>query len=185
MIPKHNGCFVDVGANTGYWTFPLARKSMIVHAFEPSPQAFRVLQKKARKYPNIHVYPYALGEGHYKAKLNLHKTSANDSLVNKAPDFSGKQVTTIVKSLDSFSFENVGLIKIDTEGYEIPVILGAKQTIQKRKPRLIIEVHAPFKEQKKKITTILRNLNYRWIAGYKTNLRGMRKLQPHLISDSN
>jgi|YelNatPaOPRAMG01_1025707.scaffolds.fasta_scaffold241004_1 tRNA1(Val) A37 N6-methylase TrmN6 len=35
MKPLHNGCFVDVGAGFGIWTFFVAKRGYIVHAFEP------------------------------------------------------------------------------------------------------------------------------------------------------
>lgn len=177
MVPKHNGCFVDIGANIGFWTFLLARKNVTVHAFEPSPQPYSILKKSSRKYLHVHVYRYALGEADYNAKLNLHYVSGHNSLVRRWNDFTGRQIIAKVRTLDSFNLENVGLIKIDTEGYEIPVLLGAKQTIQKNKPRLIIEVHTPREEQMRKIAAILKELNYHWIIGYKI----MR--QPHVIGD--
>jgi hypothetical protein len=42
-------------------------------------------------------------------------------------------------TLDSFSFENVDLIKIDTEGFEVFVLRGAEQTIKQWKPVIVVE----------------------------------------------
>ena len=133
-----------------------------MHAFEPSPNPRRILRMKAEKFPNVYVYPYALGEKHYTAELNLHSSSMVDSLVKKSDDF-WRQIKVTVKTLDSFNFENIGLIKIDTEGYEVPILLGAKETIQRNKPRLIIEVHKvnkSYQEELKTTTEILKELNY-------------------------
>lgn len=174
MIPKHDGCFVDIGANVGLWTFFVAEKQIEVQAFEPIPRLFRILKKKAETYSNIHVYPCALGEENYTAKLDLHSAS----LVKKATDFSGCQIKVTVRTLDSFNIQNVGLIKIDTEGYELPILLGARQTIIRDKPRLIVEVHTPYKEQIRKIIDILKNLNYKWIIRCKEPVP-----QPHIIAD--
>jgi len=176
MFPKHNGCFVDVGANVGLWTFFMAKQGVEVHAFEPSPQPRRILRKYMRNL-NIHVYPYALGNGDYMANLKLHYISGHNGLVKESSDFSGYCMKTPVKRLDALKLYNVGLIKIDTEGYEIPVLLGAKQTILMNKPRLIIEIHLPYKEQLQKIKHILTQLNYKWIVDHKTTL------QPHIIAD--
>ena len=44
-----------------------------------------------------------------------------------------------MKSLDSFNFQNVSLIKVDVEGAERLVFLGAKATIRKFKPAIIFE----------------------------------------------
>lgn len=165
MIPKHGGCFVDVGANVGLWTFFIAEKGTKVQAFEPNPRPFRTLKKKAETYSNIHVNSCALGEDNYTAKLDLHARG-------------DRPINVTVRTLDSFNIQNVGLIKIDTEGYELPILLGARQTILRDKPRLIVEVHTPYKEQIRKIIDILKNLNYKWIIRYKELVP-----QPHIIAD--
>lgn len=185
MIPKHHGCFIDVGANIGFWTVPLAEKGIIIHAFEPSPRPYKHLKKLAEHYPNIHVYPYALGEKNQIGTLNLHYTSGHDGLVIKAHDFAGVQIPCKVRTLDSFHFMNVGLIKIDTEGYEVPILKGMVETVKQNKPRLIIEVHMPYIEQASKIMDILESWNYRWVKRYKRSPRGeIRNPQPHIIGDS-
>lgn len=45
-----------------------------------------------------------------------------------------------VDTVDNMSFENVDIIKLDTEGYEFPIVLGAEQTIMKYKPIVQIEM---------------------------------------------
>jgi len=164
MDPLHNGCFVDVGASIGVWTEPLAKKGVTVHAFEPSPRPHQKLVHLARTHPNIQVYPYALGDDCYNSKLNLHHGSGHNSIVQKAWDFTGHQMLVTVRTLDSFKLENVGLIKIDTQAYELQVLQGAKETIARDKPRLIIEVHYPYKQHLREITRFLRELGYQWIV---------------------
>ena len=44
-----------------------------------------------------------------------------------------------MKTLDSFGFEAVDFIKIDVEGYELPMIRGGEQTIKACKPNIVIE----------------------------------------------
>ena len=182
MIPKHNGCFIDIGANIGLWTFFMAKKGIKVHAFEPTPRIYKIL-KKNNKYPHVTTYPYALGEFTGTANLNLHHISGHNSLLTKSPDFNGQQTETIVRPLDDLNIHNIGLIKIDTEGYEVPILFGAKNTINKEKPRLIIEVHKPFKEQENKIKNILSKYKYKWIKRSKIKLTGTINPQFHIIAD--
>lgn len=164
MMPRHDGCFVDVGANVGLWTLPLAHKNITVHAFEPGPKQRRILMARSREYPNVHVYPFALGEHQCETQLYLHQSSGHDSIIRVMGDYIGSKVSVTVRALDSFRLRNVGLIKIDTEGYEVPVLLGARQTILKDKPRLVIEVHRPYHEQLQRITKTLKQLNYLWFS---------------------
>lgn len=181
MIPKNNGCFVDVGASVGHWTLFVAKRGFEVHAFEPSPTPYHILENRTKSYRSINVYRYALGETNSVATLNLHNSYTIDSLVKKRANFIG-QTQVFVRTLDSFDFMNVGLIKIDTEGYEVPILLGARKTILEYKPRLIIEVHTPYDEEMKEITKILKELKYRWIVKRKRRFRCANP-QPHIIGE--
>ena len=167
MNPRRNGCFVDVGANVGLWTLYMLKKKIQVYAFEPSPRPYKILKEHEKRYSDLlRVYPVALGETENVAQLLLHHQPGHDSLLNTEHDFTGFSLEVNVKTLDSFNLQNIGLIKIDTEGYEVPVLLGAKETILKNKPRLIIEVH---KGQLRKIAQVLRDLNYRHFICYRRN----------------
>ena len=179
MFPRNSGCFIDAGANVGLWTFSLARRGFEVHSFEPSPRALSFLKKKARKFGNIHLYECALGDKNCVAKLNLHREWGHDSIVRKQEDYTGNRVEIAVKTLDSFGIRHVGLIKIDTEGYEIPILRGATKTILSNKPRLVIEVHEPIEKQQEKITATLKNFGYKWITLYRYAMNP----QPHIIAD--
>ncbi|MBS7617891.1 FkbM family methyltransferase [Candidatus Bathyarchaeota archaeon] len=129
MKPLNNGCFVDAGANFEVWTFFVARVGYEDYAFEPSPRPYRFLTENA--LPNVHVFNVALGDVEGEAELKLHERSEYDSLIYENVGFSGKTVKVKVRTLDSFKLESIGLIKIDTEGFELPVLLGARETIFK------------------------------------------------------
>jgi FkbM family methyltransferase len=159
-----SGSFIDVGANVGVWTLYMAKKGIKVYAFEPNPKSFNFLKGLSKRYSNIVLFPYALGERNYTARLKLHSSSGHDSLIIEHDDFTGNHILVTVRSLDSFDIQNVGLIKVDTEGYEAPVLLGARRTIEKSKPRLIIEVHEPYPEQRSKIKKILTMYGYHCIS---------------------
>ena len=44
-----------------------------------------------------------------------------------------------MKKLDEFEFENLDFVKIDVEGYESNVVIGAENTFKKTQPIIIIE----------------------------------------------
>jgi hypothetical protein len=103
----------------------------------------------------------ALGNIEGDVKINVHDTSSElsyiDDKLNKLPLLSGKSNTTeIIKitKLDTHiennkgTFSAIDFIKIDTEGFEYDVLLGAKNTIMKYKPKFVqIEMnwHALFR----------------------------------------
>lgn len=180
LIPyiKCNGVFVDVGANFGSWTKFMLNKKYEVHAFDPSPKAIKILNCLRKQHSNLTVYPCALGETRKKAKLKLHSNCGHNSLVQEKNDFTNSTLEVEVRTLDSFKLKHVGFIKIDVEGYEIQVLKGAMNTIKKDKPRMIIEIHKPFKKHLKTITRMLNPLDYAFVVVYRYSFI---KYAPYLI----
>ena len=62
----------------------------------------------------------------------------------------GPEDVVPVQTLDSHHFENVGLIKIDTQGHELRVLRGGIETLEKNKPVVVFEIN----EDKDYITEI-------------------------------
>ena len=44
-----------------------------------------------------------------------------------------------MKKLDDFKFDKLDFIKVDVEGYESKVVIGAEKTLKQHKPTIIIE----------------------------------------------
>ena len=188
MVPDQNKCFVDVGASIGGWSLFVAQRGNTVYAFEPSPKAYHALAARIKKYPNIHAYPYALGDEDTVGRLGFAATTLSGTMDAEITGLQGGGTMDItVHKLDSLHLTNVGVIKIDTEGYETPILQGAKETIEKNKPLLIIEVHKAtgrametFSEELHKITQILQGFDYTWVVcSRQVNLR---ELQPFVIA---
>jgi hypothetical protein len=96
---------------------------------------------------DIKAYNIAIGNG---------KTiSANR---NKDMLTAGNGKTIETRTLDSFNFDKVDLIKIDVEGLELSVLDGARETIGKFHPKIILETHT--KELYKKSIEFLKDFNY-------------------------
>lgn len=190
MVPKQGKCFVDIGAHIGSWALFVADKGFEVHAFEPSPHAYDALLERAKKYPNMHVYPYAIGDQEAVGSMNLLDFDLGGAIIDEKSAVSpkGHIVSFAIHPLDSLNIANVGTIKIDTEGYEVPILMGARKTILEKKPRLIIEVHRrtgkampDFGEELQRIEGILKDLGYSWTV--RSRRIGMRELQPFVIAD--
>jgi len=137
-------CAVDIGAHIGIYTVPYARIAKHVYAFECSPKSFNYL------CANI-----ALNELHYKVtKYNTAlgaNTGTGTYYIRDPKDGGGNGlysegtdvVDTIevpVQPLDAFHLNNIGIIKIDVEGYELQVIQGATETLKRNNyPPLLFE----------------------------------------------
>ncbi|WP_040846708.1 FkbM family methyltransferase [Nitrospirillum viridazoti] len=145
-------CCVDVGANVGYHSRSLAQAIGAggrVMAFEANPLTAAVLRMNARGVPGLEVYPFALAESARKVRqrivmrglkkfnggsfrIGAAVTPEGDALIDQEADIS-------LIALDGLSLDRLDLMKIDAEGMEAPIILGAVNTINRLSPYLYIE----------------------------------------------
>ena len=108
---------LDIGSNIGQWTRPLSKKFESVVCFEPNPN-FRECFNKNIKENNVVLWPFGLSNKQHKAKQDFNSTV----LENEDGDVD-------CRTLDSFGLTNVDFVKIDVDGFEIPLLNGAKETL--------------------------------------------------------
>jgi FkbM family methyltransferase len=133
---------VDIGANCGIWTRVMARCFPLVTCYEPNAEcheAFRLnnpqpVTERRKDQTKIVLHPYALGHEPGRLKLNTKLRSTGFTRVAEDGDLDVE-----VRTLDSFELQEVDFIKIDVEGWEHPVIVGAHDTIVRCRPTMIIE----------------------------------------------
>lgn len=116
---------VDGGAHRGIWTRELARNFDQVIAFEPK-------EGLARQIPYGFVHYVALGET--EGTCSIKEGSKNTGQGHVIP---GKDV--YMAPLDQFAIVNLDFLKLDLEGYELPALKGAAQTIATWKPAIMVE----------------------------------------------
>lgn len=138
----HDEIFVDVGAHVGTWAQHFALKCKLVHAFEPQRSTYERLRDgvKIAKLGNVTCHDVALG-GSGEIDLHVVSVDGGGSTLRHRPELGAvlavEQVHCV--QLDDFEFENVGLIKIDAEGYEIDILRGAAKTLERNRPTLLLE----------------------------------------------
>ena len=134
---------IDVGANIGIYSYMLSKTFKNVEAFEPIKKCTKMLEKYAKR-KNINIYYVGLSNETREQKLYIPLIDSRIENIALASvhDSGGERAILNVQMcrLDDYNFENVGLIKIDTEGNEVEVIKGAIKTIEKYKPTLLIEI---------------------------------------------
>ena len=123
---------IDVGAWWGPWSLWWHNKARQVEIFEPNQKILPELKNKIKDLKNCTLYEVALGDtaGNVSMEYETH------SGTNHIKDMNGN---VTLKTLDSYNFNNVDIIKIDAEGYEIPVLKGARKTILENRPWIQIE----------------------------------------------
>jgi FkbM family methyltransferase len=139
---------IDIGANIGNYSKNLleATHSNVI-SFEPLPQSFFELSQYLKPFESrLILENRAVGSTNGpKAILFSDEALSHASFkeeINQI-DYVRNESTTIVQmvTLDSYCLEKkisiIDFIKIDVEGYEIEVLLGAKETISKIRPKFI------------------------------------------------
>lgn len=183
--------FIDIGANEGFHSLNLASRfpDLEIHSFEPNFELVeRMLQNiNANSQGNrVTVHQFALGNGEEvegTLHIPLETGSAGASLRELHPDEGeSRKLHVGVVTLDSFSL-NPGVIKIDVEGAEIGVLLGAMETIREYRPSLIVELlrkwMAPFGDHPNDALRILGREGYLCFAIGENNIRGITQIDEH------
>jgi len=149
--------FLDVGANIGLFSIFLAKNcpEITVCAFEPLESTYAILKQniELNQCDNIHTFPFALGidESTEKIVENLDMSRGSASMVD-ASQSGLAQHEVSVKTLNSFMeqehFDKIGVVKIDVEGWEQNVLLGATALLRKKEaPIWVIEHNSTQKTQ--------------------------------------
>jgi len=132
---KQKSVALDIGANIGLWSRDLALHFAQVIAFEPVSD-FRDCLIKNVANNNIDIRPYALGPEDTTIDMVVTNGNTGHSHVDNNTIGNG---SIDMHKLDSLEFDAVDYIKIDCEGYELSILQGAKQTIKKHRPVIVVE----------------------------------------------
>jgi FkbM family methyltransferase len=148
------GTFVDVGAHVGEFLLKLRRIRPEVPyvGFEPNPEAYRVLARRAARLSGTRVRQVALGEREGVARLRFRRRGADPeaSLVEGFRDASFYRssievpVSTGDACLAAAGVDRVAMVKIDVEGAELEVLRGLRGTLARERPAILCELLPSF-----------------------------------------
>lgn len=178
---KPGDTVLDVGANIGTWSLPMAKAvgpGGRLLSFEPTPVMCDAVNKTLRvnAMVNARCYQVAVSNKNGSADFFLHTgatenavpDSGRSSLEYSSSESSEKiEVRTV--ALDDFlsgmDIKKISFIKIDIEGHEYAALQGAKETLKKDTPVLVIETGQDEVDSRALIADFLIDLNYE-IIGY-------------------
>jgi FkbM family methyltransferase len=150
---------LDIGANIGVIAQALAHDGFTVEAFEPQPEVFELLTANFKGKAHNVAVGAAKGVT-VMPKLNYNERFNFGGVSCETTSRSRGGIEIRVETVDSFKFDNVGLMKIDVEGFEERVLRGAVETINRCSPILYLEDD---REQKSaSLHAFLKELGYRW-----------------------
>lgn len=127
----------DIGANIGYHSTAFATLGKEVHSFEPNNKNFALLEKNLDQFENAYLYNCAVSFQDGEAFISDYSLDEDDNYgqCTMAPD--GQPCKTF--KIDSLNIPKPDLIKIDVEGHELHVIVGAGNVIAEHKPVIFYE----------------------------------------------
>jgi FkbM family methyltransferase len=155
QLLKPGMTFVDVGAHVGQYSLlasGLVGREGTVHSFEPEPETFALLQHNVliNGLHNVQPIRCALGESFKDVELYVARPdNIGQTSLRQPNNFSGVQIKVQCRTLDDYAEEHgmdrINLIKIDVEGAEFDMLLGARGVLSRNpKPHIIIEFWEEF-----------------------------------------
>jgi FkbM family methyltransferase len=131
----------DVGANFGQTAcrFASAFPHADILSFEPVPDSFGRLVEATRDNHRVTRFNLALGDVPGMVQMNLTNSPGSNSIVQvgSASKVIDVQVETVDRIADQSSIVMIDLLKIDVEGYELPVLTGASRFLSEGRIRFI------------------------------------------------
>jgi FkbM family methyltransferase len=124
---------IDIGAHVGLWSKELVRKFKRVIAFEPMPQMRACLERNVAS-ERLQIIPIALGNEHGAVSFDYDEAHTGATHIDTA-----RPGLIPLGRLDDFKLKGVSYIKIDTEGFELNVLEGARNTLVENQPIIIVE----------------------------------------------
>lgn len=143
ILGKKSPVCIDVGANEGQTIDHLLSRfpQCYIHSFEPSKDTFKILKEKTYG-DRVYLNNYALGRHRQRREFINYESSDLSSFLhmdanaeNRFRDIAEKKremvdIETLDHYLDQHKIENIDLLKIDTQGFDLEVLLGAEKSLQ-------------------------------------------------------
>jgi len=196
---KPNMIFFDIGAHFGYFTL-LASKIVgttgQVHAFEPTPSTFEILQTNVKNRSNIHANNLAIWSkpmtltlndyGFMGSAFNSLYASRLDEAIKKHLPHHQHQVQAV--TIDDYVQQSGAIpnfIKIDAEIAEYEILQGMRTTIAKHHPLLMVEVGDENTAGETITDSVSSHQLVRYLldAGYMVFEIHQREISPHTLLD--
>ena len=143
-----NGVVFDIGANVGDWSnfFIKEHGNFNLYMFEPSLCAFEALKNNISATSKIHFYKIGFGESIKKANIYYdYNTQGSASILNSKASISEEiEIETIDSFCEKNNINEIDFIKMDVQGYEYNILLGALKMIEKESIKVIqFEIDEP------------------------------------------
>ncbi|MFT3911842.1 MAG: FkbM family methyltransferase [Ferruginibacter sp.] len=183
---------IDIGAAGGVFIANLLDLSKNVIGFEPIPADAEVLKVMVESTnSNCIIERVALSDKAGEAILKMIVNDSGRSTIEESNDLSDdatekRGIKVPIRKLDDYNYDNIGFIKIDVEGHELSVLHGARETIRKNLPTLLIEIEDRHKPNAvRDVPAFLKEFGYFSFFIADGKLKPMEEFVPSIHQDSN
>lgn len=169
-----NPVILDIGANIGTYCSWIAkfRPDALIYAFEPQRLIFQMLCGNMSLNNYFNVYIYNMGISNVNGTIEVQEL--DNTVINNYGGYRLKQdiipdksrfsnivdLTTVDYFVEKHKLSKVDFLKIDVEGMDIEVLEGARNTISKYRPSMLIEYDNCIDNLKDEIMKELEPYNY-------------------------
>jgi FkbM family methyltransferase len=166
---------VDIGANVGAASlfFAINFPTADILAFEPSPDTYKLLSENLAAFPKIQTYELGLSDRDCEVPLFLGKEDAVTNSIGRSYLNSSESVSVNLKDARSFltgrGVDRIDILKIDTEGCELPILRSLIGLIPQTKV-IYLEYHD--EEDRLAIDQLLRDTHILYSAKLRHPHRG-------------
>lgn len=155
---------IDIGGNIGFWSRDFCNKFDNVIIFEPDASNIECLEANLSHKENYTLHKVGLGsKEETKTFYKSLTTSGGHSFVKLNVNGKVEESQLQIKRLDDYEIQNVGLIKIDTQGSEYDILMGGRETLLNNDCVLNVEIEHKTKLQRRhgeEIISLLKSLGY-------------------------
>jgi FkbM family methyltransferase len=202
LTPDKVRYIIDGGASIGNTSirlsnlFPKAK----VFSIDPYPPFFNALTHASKLNPNISAHNTALSNYDGISTLNINMSEDTNSLLNTNKENSKvfgdllakkDQIEVVCTTLDSFteanSIENIDILKLDLQGYELMALQGATKILQKQKVGILLceiifeDIYEGQTRPYELINFLIKEHSFKFFNFYQKNYHQGRLLQADII----
>lgn len=134
-----NTVVYDIGANIGVHTVALARIAQRVYAWEPNNKNLELLYKNCQGLDNVEIFTEACSDKNDTMFVEDFDTTKPGNYGEMRMLNEGQACVSV--KIDDLEIYAPEFMKIDVEGHELQVLLGAKETIKDHEPIIFYEAH--------------------------------------------
>jgi FkbM family methyltransferase len=153
-VVKSSKTILDIGSHAGSHTvlYKHINPDCEIYCFEPQSEMFNLLEHNISKNSFKNIKTFNKGVANVAIKSSMSNSVLDGDNVGKNIEYGtgkrfnlgglqigngGEEIETI--TIDSLNLESCDYIKIDVEGFEPLVLIGAENTIKKFKPTILFE----------------------------------------------